>query len=332
LIKQCQMGSQDREQYPLPNITLEDVKAAAERINAHINLTPVITCHTMDKLSGKQLFFKCEIFQKVGAFKFRGACNAVMNLDEESAKKAVVTHSSGNHAQALALASQVRGIKAYIVIPSNAPNVKKQATKDYGATVIECEPTLQSRETTTQKVIQETGGVLIHPFNNRDIIAGQGTIALEILNQVPNLDAIIVPVGGGGMISGIAIAAKGINPKIRIFAAEPKGADDAYQSKNAGQLLPQTGPNTIADGLLSSMGSLTWPVVRDLVESVVTVDDNAIKAAMRLVWERMKLVIEPSAAVGVAVALSDEFKSVKDVQRVGIVLCGGNLDLDSWKW
>eukprot|EP01119_Soliformovum_irregulare_P023449 TRINITY_DN817_c0_g1_i1.p1 TRINITY_DN817_c0_g1~~TRINITY_DN817_c0_g1_i1.p1 ORF type:complete len:325 (-),score=79.02 TRINITY_DN817_c0_g1_i1:33-890(-) len=285
----------------------------------------------MDERSGKQLFFKCEIFQKVGAFKFRGACNAVFQLTEEDAKKGVVTHSSGNHAQALALAAKMRGIPAHIVMPSNAPQVKKNATKGYGAEIVECEPNLASRETTSQKVIDQTGATMIHPFNNAWIIAGQGTMALELLEEVPDLDAIIAPIGGGGMISGVAIAAKGIKPSIRIIAAEPKGADDAHRSKSGGVLITTHVPNTVADGLLTTMGTLTWPIVRDLVDEVITVEEDEIKAAMRLVFERMKLVIEPSAGVGVAVALSAAFKNA-DYKKVGIVLCGGNIDLDKWTW
>jgi len=321
----------DSEQYPFPNITLEDVKQAAKRIEPFANKTPVHTSRTINSLANKEIFFKCEIFQRVGAFKFRGACNAVMKLSEDIAVHGVVTHSSGNHAQALALAASMRGIKSYIVMPSNAPAVKKNATEGYGAQVILCEPNLQARESTCSKIQKETGATLIHPYNNLDIIAGGGTIALELMSQIEKLDAIVVPIGGGGMISGISIAAKGINPNIRIFAAEPKGADDAARSKVEGRLIPVGPTNTVADGLLTSMGDLTWPIVRDLVERVITVSEDEIRAAIRLVFERMKLVIEPSAAVGVAVILSEEFKGI-DAKRVGVILCGGNIDFDKWKW
>lgn len=314
------------------DITLRDVQDAHERIKQYINRTPIHTSSTMNKLAEKELFFKCELFQKIGAFKFRGACNAVMQLTEDLASKGVVTHSSGNHAQALALAAKMRGIKAHIVMPDNAPKVKREATEGYGARVVPCIPTLEARETTSAQIIQETGGTMIHPFDNPHIIAGQGTIALEILEEVENIDTIIVPIGGGGMISGICVAAKGLNPNIRIIAAEPKGADDAFRSKAEGKLVPSINPDTIADGLLTSMGELTWPIVKQHVESVITVSDDQIRAAMRLVFERMKLVIEPSAAVGVAVALSEEFKEIPNVKRVAIVLCGGNIDLDKWKW
>jgi len=322
----------DKEKYPLPNITLKDALEAQNRIDPYIIKTPVHTSGTIDKQAGKQVFFKCEIFQKVGAFKFRGSCNAVFKLPEDVAIKGVVTHSSGNHAQALSLAAKMRGIQAHIVMPKTAPAVKKIATEGYGAIVVPCEPNQQARESTCEKIREETGATLIHPYNNPDIIAGNGTIALELLSQVEGLDAIVVPIGGGGMISGITIAAKGINPKIRIFAAEPKGADDAFRSKAEGTLVASVSPNTVADGLLTSMGDLTWPIVRDLVEKVVTVSEDEIKAAMRLVFERMKLVIEPSAAVGVAVVLSEEFKQINDIKKVGVVLCGGNIDLDKWKW
>jgi len=317
-------------------VDLESIKEAYLRIKPFINHTPVHTSHTLDLLSGRHLFFKCEIFQKVGAFKFRGASNSVLKLSDEAARKGVVTHSSGNHAQALAAAAQLRNIPSHIVMPSNSPQVKKNAVElTYGAKVYLCEPTLQARETTCQKVLEETGGTFIHPFNNWDVIAGQGTIAYELLTmdmKDQTLDAIIVPIGGGGMISGICIAAKGINPKIRIFAAEPAGADDAKRSLETKQLQPSVNPKTVADGLLTSMGDKTWPIVRENVERVITVSEEEIIRSMRLVWERMKLVIEPSAAVGVAVALSSEFKKIEDITNVGIILCGGNVDLDRLPW
>jgi threonine dehydratase len=309
--------------------TVIDSEAAALRIAGMAHRTPVMTCATLDGLAGRALFLKCENLQKVGAFKFRGACNAVQKLSEEEAKRGVVTHSSGNHAQALALAAKLRGIPAHIVMPRTAPPVKRRGVEGYGGRVIDCEPTLAARETTVARVQAETGAILIHPYNHPDVIAGQGTVALELLQQVSNLDAIVAPVGGGGLVSGIALAAKALNPKIRVFAAEPKGADDAARSKQAGKLIPQTAPNTVADGLLTSLGELTWPVVRDLVESVVTVADADIIAAMRLLWERAKLVVEPSGAVPLAAVLSDEFRNFAAIRRVGIVLSGGNVNLDN---
>jgi threonine dehydratase len=311
---------------------LSAVRAAAQRIAGLAHRTPVHTCSTIDRLAGRALFFKCENFQKIGAFKFRGACNAVLRLSDDVARRGVVTHSSGNHAQALALAAKLRGVPAHIVMPSNASPVKRRAVLGYGARVIECEPSLVRRETAADEVLAETGGTLIPPYNHPDIIAGQGTAALELLEQAPALDAIVGPVGGGGLLSGVTIAAKGINPAVRIFAAEPKGADDAARSKAAGALLPQTAPKTIADGLLTSMGDLTWPIIRDLVERVITVSEEEIVQAMRLMWERAKLLIEPSAAVAVAAVLSDEFKTLPGMQRVGIVLSGGNVNLDKLPW
>jgi threonine dehydratase/serine racemase len=312
--------------------TLDDVRAAAKRIAPFVHVTPVMTCSELDARSGRSLFFKCEIFQKVGAFKFRGACNAVMKLDDATAGAGVVTHSSGNHAQALALAARIRGIPAHIVMPSNAPAIKKRAVLGYGAHVVECEPTLEARETTAARVQAETGATFIPPYDHPDIIAGQGTMALELLEQVDDLDAIIVPIGGGGMMSGVCIAARGLRPDITIIGAEPAGADDAARSFRAGTLIPQTGPNTIADGLLTSLAPSTWAIIRDHVEDIVTVDDAAIIAAMRLVWERMKIIIEPSAAVGVAVALDDAMNARPALQRVGVILSGGNLDLDHLPW
>jgi threonine dehydratase len=310
---------------------LSAVRAAAQRIAGLAHRTPVKTCATLDRLAGRSLFFKCEQFQKVGAFKFRGACNAVMRLGADVAARGVVTHSSGNHAQALALAAKMRGIPAHIVMPRNASPVKRRAVEGYGARVIECAPTLPAREATAAAVLAETGATLIPPYNHPDVIAGQGTAALELLEQVPRLDALVAPVGGGGLVAGLCVAAKGLDPEIRVFAAEPAGADDAARSKAAGMLIPQTAPKTVADGLLTSLGDLTWPVLRDQVESVLTVREDEIITAMRLAWERAKLLIEPSAAVAVAAVLSDAFRTL-GVNRVGVVLSGGNVDLDHLPW
>jgi threonine dehydratase/serine racemase len=312
-------------------ISLDDVHEAARRIAGWAHVTPVMTCATLDRRAGKALFFKCEQWQKVGAFKFRGACNAIRKLPAEIAAAGVVTHSSGNHAQAVALAARMRGIPAHIVMPRTAPLVKRRAVEDYGGRVIECEPTLPARETTTAQVQAETRATLIPPYNHADVMAGQGTVALELLEQAPLVEAIVAPIGGGGLIAGLTIAARSLNPRLRVFAAEPLGADDAARSKAAGQLIPQTGPKTIADGLLTSLGDLTWPVLRDLVERVITVSEEQITHAMRLMWERAKLLIEPSAAVAVAAALSAEFQAV-DVQHVGVVLSGGNVDLERLPW
>jgi len=312
-------------------VDLAAVRAAAERIAPHANRTPVHTSRTMDALSGRELFFKCETFQRIGAFKFRGAMNAVAKLDDRTAARGVVTHSSGNHAQALALAAKIRGIAAHIVMPTNAPEVKRRAVIGYGGLVVPCEPTLEARESTAARVVAETGGTLVPPYDHADVIAGQGTIALELFAAHPDLDAVIVPVGGGGMISGIALAYRELAPRVRVIGAEPIGADDAARSKASGTLVPQTAPKTIADGLRTSLGTLTWPVVRDVVERIETVGEDEIVRAMRLVFERMKLVIEPSAAVGVAVALREGALRA-DEKRVGVVLCGGNVDLDALPW
>lgn len=311
---------------------LPSIRAAAERIRGLAHRTPIATCATLDRLAGRSLFFKCEHLQKVGAFKFRGACNAVMRLKKEEAARGVITHSSGNHAQALALAAKMRGIPAQIVMPANASQVKRRAVEDYGGKVTECAPTLEARETTAAKVMAATGATLIPPYNHPDVIAGQGTVALELLEQVPELDALIAPVGGGGLVSGIAIAGKGIKPALRIFAAEPAGADDAARSKASGTLIPQTAPKTIADGLLTSLGDLTWPIIRDHIEKIVTVSEEQIIAAMRLAWERAKLLIEPSSAVALAAVFSEEFKALHGVRRIGIVLSGGNVNLDRLPW
>ncbi len=314
---------------PLYAADLATVRAAAQRIAGLAHRTPVMTCSTLDRLAGRSLFLKCENLQKVGAFKFRGACNAVARLPAEVAARGVVTHSSGNHAQALALAARLRGIPAHIVMPRNASTVKRRAVEGYGGRVIECEPTLAARETTAAAVLAETRGTLIPPYDHPDVIAGQGTAALELLEQVPELDAVITPVGGGGLLAGTALAVKGLAPAVRVFAAEPAGADDAARSKAAGQFIPQTGPKTIADGLLTSLGNLTWPVLRDLVERVITVREDEIIAALRLVWERAKILIEPSSAVAVAAVLSAEFRTLEGARRVGVILSGGNVDLDN---
>lgn len=313
-------------------VDIADIQQAAQRLAGHAHRTPVMTCATLDRLAGRSLFFKCEQFQKGGAFKFRGACNAVMRLAPEAAARGVVTHSSGNHAQALALAARMRAIPAHIVMPRTASPVKRRAVQEYGGRVVECEPTLAARETTAAAVVAETGATLIPPYNHPDVIAGQGTAALELLEQAPRLDAIVSPVGGGGLLAGVTIAAQAVKPGVRIFAAEPAGADDAARSKAAGVLVPQTAPRTIADGLLTSLGELTWPVLRDRVERVVTVTEEEIIAAMRLAWERGKLLIEPSSAVAVAAVLCDPFRALEGLQRVGVVLSGGNVNLDALPW
>ncbi len=310
-------------------VSFADVQSAVGTIQPYAHRTPVVTCDTLNQMSGAELFFKCENFQKVGAFKYRGACNAVFQLSEEDAANGVVTHSSGNHAQALALAGRTRGIQAHIVMPTTAPAVKRSAVEGYGANVIECEPTLEARETTAKQVQSETGATFIHPYNHPHVIAGQGTAALELLEEVADVTTIVAPVGGGGLISGTCIATKGIDSTIDVIAAEPLGADDAARSKAAGELLPQSGPNTIADGLLTGLGDLTWPYVRDQVSEVRTVTEEEIISAMRLFWERAKIVIEPSSATALAVALKTNWPANS---RVGIIISGGNVDLAKLPW
>ncbi len=308
------------------------VRDAAERIKGTVHRTPVLTCDTLSRLAGRQLFFKCENLQKVGAFKYRGATNAVLKLTDAEAAKGVVTHSSGNHAQALALAARVRGIPAYIVMPRTAPAVKQRGRRGLrrAGDAVRTEP--RRREQAANELVARTGATLIPPFDHADVIAGQGTAALELLEDVPDLDALVTPVGGGGLLAGCAIAAHGVKPGIRVFGAEPLGADDAARSKAAGEWQPQTAPNTIADGLLTSTGALTWPIIRDQVERIFTVTDDEIRAAMRLVWERMKLIVEPSGAVGLAVVLSGAFKALAGAEKVGIVFSGGNVSLDKLYW
>ena len=310
-------------------VDLNDIRRAAARIAPHVNRTPVITSHTLDALAGRSLFFKCENLQRCGAFKARGAVNAVLSLSDDQAARRVAANSSGNHGQALAYAARIRGIVAHIAMPSGAPLVKRHAVESYGGRVYLSEATLEAREATLATVLEETGATRVSAFNEPAIIAGQGTVALELLDQVNNLDALLVPVGGGGLISGVALAVRGLNPRLRIFAAEPHGADDAYRSKAENRFIPSIDPQTVADGLLVSLGDLTWPVLRDSVEAVIRVKDDEILRAMRLLWERMKLVVEPSGATSLAAALSREFAQLTGLGRVGVVLSGGNVDLDN---
>ena len=299
--------------------------AAHRRILPFIHRTPVLTSSTIDGMSGARVFFKCENLQKMGAFKMRGGANAILQLSEGARAKGVATHSSGNFAQALALAAKQVGVPAYIVMPSNAPEVKKQAVKGYGGEVIECEPNLAARESTLAKVTERTGASPLHPYNHRDVILGQGTAAMEFLEEVPDLDFLLAPVGGGGLIAGTALAARFFSPRTTVIGAEPMGADDAYRSLQAGKIIPQTAPDTIADGLLTSLGDLTFPIIQKQVERIIRVTDGEITAALRLVLERMKIVIEPSAAVPLAAVLKEP--SFFAGKRVGIILSGGNVDL-----
>jgi threonine dehydratase/serine racemase len=304
-------------------VSFEDVAAAAARIAPYAKETPIFRSRTLDEMAGTSLFFKCENLQRVGAFKFRGAANTVLSLDDETAKRGVGTHSSGNHAQAVALAARIRGIDAHIVMPKNAPRVKVDAVKGYGGRVVFCEPTLASRESTLMAVVAETGAHVIHPYDDDRVIAGQGTCALELLAQVEDLDTVCAPVGGGGLISGTAITAAALRPEAEVIAAEPEAADDAYRSLAVGHIIPSTDPVTISDGLKTSLAERTFAIIQKHVSSIVTVSEEETAAALRLVLERMKLVIEPSSAVPVAAALAGKLPG----ERIGIILTGGNIDL-----
>ncbi|MBL8265040.1 pyridoxal-phosphate dependent enzyme, partial [Steroidobacter sp.] len=279
-------------------LTLADIQAAHARIKDRIHRTPVMTSAALNEKAGAQLFFKCENLQKIGAFKARGATNAVSMLSDDEARRGVVTHSSGNHAAALARAAKLRGIPAYIVMPSNSPQAKLASVRRYGAEVILCEPTLAARESKCQSVIERTGAALIHPYTDLRVMAGQGTAALELLEDVPDLTDILCPVGGGGLLSGISVAAKSLKPGITVFGVEPKGADDAARSLAAGQIIPSTSPATIADGLRSSLGELTFAEIQHHVDGIVTVSEHEIIHAMRSIWEVLKIIVEPSGAVG----------------------------------
>ncbi len=307
------------------NIDRHTIEQAHERIKPYIHRTPVLTSQSIDETADCQVFFKCENFQKVGAFKARGAMNAALSLSTEQLKKGIATHSSGNHAQAIARAGKILGVKSYIVMPRTAPEIKKRGVRGYGGEIFECEPTLQARESTLAEVIQKTGATEIHPFNNYQVIAGQATAAKELFEEIKDLDVIMAPVGGGGLLSGTALAAKYFSPKTKVIAGEPAGSDDAYRSMQSGKI-EQAQSQTIADGLLTTLGDKTFPIIKELVSEVITVTDAQIVEAMRMVWERMKIIIEPSCAVPLAALLKEKerFKG----QRVGIILTGGNVDLE----
>jgi threonine dehydratase len=304
----------------IPDYT--DIEKAHARISPLIHRTPVLTSKSINQITGSNIFFKCENLQKVGAFKFRGACNAVFSLFKEEAAKGVATHSSGNHAAALALAARMRGIPAYIVMPRTAPEIKKKAVAGYGGIITFCEPTLQARETTLAKVSAETGATEVHPYDNFFVIAGQGTAAKELIEDAGDFDIVMVPVGGGGLLS---LSVNKLHPGCKIIAAEPLGADDACRSFHAGVIYPSENPKTIADGLLTSLSQRTFTIIRKNVDDIVTVSEEKIVEAMQLIWERMKIIIEPSSAVPLAAIL--EGKLNVSGKKVGIILSGGNLDL-----
>ena len=315
----------------LPKIpTIEEIRNAALRINPYIHHTPILTCNGINNLTGGEIFFKCENFQKVGAFKARGATNAVFSLTENEVSRGVATHSSGNHAAALAYAARLRGISAYIVMPRSAPKVKQEAVAGYGAQISFCEPTLQAREENLAKVVEKTGAVFIHPYNNYRIIAGQATASLELLEEINGLDVVLTPVGGGGLTSGTALTVKYLSPKTKMIATEPEQADDACRSFHAGKIIPSVHPNTIADGLLTSLGDKTFGIIQNFVDDIVTVSEDGIIQAMRLIWERMKIIVEPSAAVPLGAILTHRIDITG--KQVGIILSGGNVALDKLPW
>lgn len=312
----------------LPSI--DDVRKAAERIKPFIHRTPVLSSKSINQIVSADIYFKCENFQKVGAFKYRGATNAVQSLSKKEIIKGVATHSSGNHAQALALAAKMRGTKAYIVMPSNSTKVKVEAVKGYDAEIIFCEPTLEARESTLADVVNKTGATFIHPYNNFNVIAGQGTSALELINDVSDLNYIITPVGGGGLLSGTLTTASALSSSTKVIAAEPEGADDAYRSLIENRIVPSIKPNTICDGLLTSLGELTFEIIKKNIYKIIIVSDETVSKAMRLIWERMKIIVEPSSAITLGILLENKI-DLKG-QKIGIILSGGNVDLEKLPW
>jgi len=302
-----------------------EIRAALERISPFIHRTPVLTSTTIDSRLGGEIFFKCENFQKIGAFKIRGALNVLLQMDPNLLKQGVCTHSSGNHAQAVAMGAKMLGIPAIIVMPSSAPAVKQAAVAGYGAEIRLCEPTLAARESTVEEVIQETGAQFIHPYDDYGIITGQATCALELIEDVPDLDIVMAPVGGGGLLAGTALSVHYFKPTTKVIAGEPKGADDAYRSFQDKTLHPSVSPNTIADGLLTSLGKKNFPILLDHVSEILLASESQIRDAMRLIWERMKIIIEPSCAVPLAALIENNY-DVKG-KRVGIIITGGNVDL-----
>lgn len=314
---------------------LAAIRRAAERIAPWAHRTPVLTSRSLDAMAGARLFFKCENLQRAGAFKFRGATNAVFSLSEEEARRGVLTHSSGNHGAALALAAANRGIRCWVVMPEGAPGVKRAAVAGYGAEIVYCEATVAAREATAARVAADTGATFLHPYDDPRVIAGQGTAALELLDEVPDLVCVVVPVGGGGLMSGTAVAVRGLSASTRVLAAEPAAADDAFRSFQSGRLQPAGPAPTVADGLRTALCERTFRALAELTAGVVTVSEEAIVAAMRTVWERMKLIVEPSAAVPVAALLAGDASPAgvrRQGERVGVILSGGNVDLDRLPW
>ncbi|RED48091.1 beta-hydroxyaspartate dehydratase BhcB [Aestuariispira insulae] len=310
--------------------TFDDVRNAQERIQPHIHRTPILTSSFINKLAGAELFFKCENFQKAGAFKVRGASNAVFGLDEEKAKLGVATHSSGNHALSLSYAAGRRGIPVTVVMPRTAPEAKKEAVRGYGGTIVECEPSTSSREAVFAEVVAKSGAEFVHPYNDHRVISGQATCSLELTEQVEGLNAVVAPIGGGGMVSGTCLTLSSIAPDVEIIAAEPKNADDAYRSFKAGHIIADDAPQTVADGLKVPLKDLTWHFVSNHVTDILTATEEEIIEAMRLIWQRMKIVMEPSSAVPLATILKN--KEAFAGKRVGVIITGGNVDLNKLPW
>ncbi|MFQ5832909.1 MAG: pyridoxal-phosphate dependent enzyme [Candidatus Thorarchaeota archaeon] len=310
-------------------VSIQDIRKAHRRIAHAIVKTPVMTSTTIDKMTGCSVYFKCENFQRVGAFKFRGATNAVTLLTEEERERGVITHSSGNHAQALSLAAFMEGIPCTIVMPRNSPAVKIEATRGYGADIVLCEPTLESRKSTADKLIKKHRCTLVHPYDNPVVIAGAGTAALELIDEVGPLDYLFCPVGGGGLLSGTSIASRAMSPKAQVIAVEPKNADDAYRSFKSGKLVPSIDPKTFADGLRTSLSELTFSIIQKHVDDIITVTEKEILKAMRLLWERMKIVVEPSGAVSLAGLLKVRGIIAKG-SKIGVMVSGGNVDLEEF--
>lgn len=306
-------------------ISKQEIEYCHNKIKKWIKKTPVLQSSSINKIAGCELFFKCENFQKVGAFKFRGASNAISNLKKEQLANGVCTHSSGNHAQAVTLAARMNNTSAYIVMPKNAPLVKVKAVEEYGAEVFFCESNQKAREEMVQTLIKEKGCHFIHPYDNKDIICGQATAAKELIEEITDLDNIFCPVGGGGLLAGSLLAASYFAPKLQVFGAEPSGADDAYRSLKANKIMPSIEPRTIADGLLTSLGKLNFPIIKRYVQAILLVNDDEIKAAQKLVWQRMKIIIEPSSAVPLAAILKNKEKF--NGRKVGVIISGGNVDV-----
>ncbi len=300
---------------------------AAKRIKPFVHETPVLTSSSINKIIGAEIYFKCENFQRMGAFKMRGSVNAILQIPDKERAKGVVTHSSGNFAQAVALAAKSIDTKAYIVMPFNAPKVKTAAVLEYGAEVIECPPTLKDRETTAKGIVDKTGATFVHPSNDLDVILGQGTAALELIEQEGDLAYIFVPVGGGGLLAGTAMSAYHFSSQTEVIAGEPFGADDAFHSLKEGRILPSLNPNTIADGLRTSLGNINFPIIKQLVNEIIRVEENEIVDAMKLIWQRMKIVVEPSSAVALAALMREKSRFFN--KKVGVILSGGNIDLEN---